>query len=444
MLYKIILVLLAIIITTSYAKGRDVTEHYLANGLKVIVKEDHRVPVATMQIWYKVGSSYESNGHTGISHALEHMMFRGTKKYKEGVLNKIIVGNGGRHNAGTNDDYTVYYETLPVDKLAIAFDLEADRMQGLLLDEAAFAKEKQVVVEERKMTTEDNPNNLTFERFMAAAFISNPYHNPVIGWMHDIQNLTHKDLRLWYKSWYAPNNAIIVVVGDVQPNKIFALIEQYFGKIPSVAISSLKPQKEIEALGERRIIVKAPAKVPFLIMGYNTPSLKTIHKKWQAYALDVAQGILSSGASARLEKNLVRKQQVATSVSANYDLYSRIDNLFILYGTPAQGHTAKELEMAILQQIKNLQTTLVGKQELERIKAQVVATKVYAKDSIEYQAREIGGLEVVGLSWKESDRYLENIKAVTPEQVQSVALEYLTPDKLTVAELQPIKLLTKK
>jgi len=444
MLYRFILVLLTTIITAVYAKGGDVTEQRLTNGLRVIVKEDHRAPVATVQIWYKVGSSYESNGSTGISHALEHMMFRGTKKYGETVLDKVIIGNGGRHNAFTGSDFTAYYETLPVDKLAIAFDLEADRMQGLLLDRATFAKERQVIIEERKMRIEDDPNALTLERFNAAAFVSNPYRSPILGWMHDIQNLTPEDLGLWHKSWYVPNNAIIVVVGDVQPRKIFALAKQYFAKIPSINISLPKPQKEVSPLGVRTVKVKAPAEVPFLIMGYNVPSLKTTEKKWQAYALEVAQGILSSGASARLAKNLVRKQQIAASVSADYDLYSRLDTLLTVNGTPAQGHTVKELRKAILQQIKDLQTTLVSKQELERIKAQVVSAKVYAKDSIEHQAMEIGSLETVGLSWREAERYLKNIQAVTPEQVKAVAAEYLIPDRLTVAELQPTKLLTKK
>lgn len=412
--------------------------YYLSNGLKVIVKEDHRASVAILQIWYKVGSCYELKGQTGISHALEHMMFRGTKKYGEGVLDKIITKSGGNLNAFTSNDFTAYYEALPVDKLPIAFALEADRMQGILLDKAAFDKEKQVVIEERKMSTEDNPNSYTWERFCIKAYGSSPYSNPVIGWMNDINNLTTEDLRMWHKSWYAPNNAILVVVGDVKESEIRILAQQYFGKIPRSDIPSLKPQKTAEIMGKREIIVKRPAQVPFLIMGYNTPNLKTVDQKWCAYALEVLCGILTSGASARLEKNLVRGQQVAASVSASYDLYSLLDGLFVVTGTPSQGHTVKELEAAVLEQIELLQNELVSTQELDRIKAQVVAKKVYARDSIYSQAYEIGSLEVVGLSYKESDKYVENIKAITPKQVQ-LAARYLIPARSTTAELQPIK-----
>ncbi|EKE00616.1 MAG: hypothetical protein ACD_21C00310G0003 [uncultured bacterium] len=435
---KLIIALLLAITIPAHATSGKIAEYSLPNGLKLFVKEDHRAPIVVAQIWYKIGSSYEPTGLTGISHALEHMMFRGTAKYGPGVLNKIIVDNGGVHNAGTDYDATVYYETLPSDKLAIAFDLEANRMQGLLISKESFAKEIQAVIEERKMRTEDNPDDLTFERFSAAAYASNPYHNPVIGWMHDIKNLTNRDLRAWYRQWYAPNNAFIVVVGDVQPEAVFKLAQEYFGPIPSAKKPVLKPQQEIPSLGERNVIVKAPAKNPLLIMGYNAPTLKTADQKWKAYALEVASNILSGGWGARLSKDLVRKQQVAVNASASYNLYSRLDNLFILSGTPAPKHTVEELKTAFLQQIERLQTTLVTQEELDRVKAQAISNKVYAKDVRTFQAFEIGGLEAVGLSWKEADQYVPNIKAVTPEQIQEVAKEYLIPDRLTVAELQPI------
>jgi len=404
--------------------------------LKIIIKEDHRAPVAIMQVWYKVGSSYEPNGRTGMSHLLEHTVGYATKKYP--AQDKLINDNGGDLNAYTSLDYTYYYEILPSTKLAIAFDLEADRMQGILLDEKAFIKEQQVVIEERKVRTEDNPISLTFERFRAAALSASPYRNPVVGWMNDLINLTPEDLKSWYKAWYAPNNAVVVIVGDVQPSKMIVLAQQYFGKIPSVAITSPKPQNKKETLGERRIVVKVPAKIPYLGMGYNVPSLKTVDQKWQAYALEVIMSILSGGTSARLEKNLVRQQGIAAA-SAYYNLYSQLDYLFTLHGAPGQDHTTKELETAILNQIKILQTQLVGTQELERAKTQLIAKKTYNKDLIENQATELGSLEAVGLSWKESVRYKENIKAITAEQVKLVALKYLISDRLTVAELQPIQ-----
>jgi zinc protease len=419
------------------AKTPAVSEYILPNGLKIIIKEDHRAPVAVAEIWYKVGSSYEPNGITGISHALEHMMFRGTKKYGHGALDKIIVENGGIHNASTSQDASFYLELLPADKLPIIFELEADRMRGLLLDEEGFAKEKQVILEERKMRTEDSPEEQTLERFNAVAFASNPYRTPVIGWMHDIQNLTATDLRGWYKKWYAPNNATLVVVGDVVPEQVFQLAKKHFGKLSGSKLPVIKPQQEIASLGKRALVVKVPAKVPTIFMGYNVPSLKTVDQKWKAYALDVVSAILSSGDSSRLPKELVRKQQIAAFASASYDLYSRLDGLFILNASPTAKHTTKDLEQSLLQQLKKLQTTAVDEEELQRVKNQIIAHKTYAKDFRMTQAQEIGQLETVGLSWQIAEQYGENIKAITPKQIQEVANEYFVDNKLTVAELQP-------
>ena len=321
----------------------------LPNGLKILVKEDHRAPVALAEIWYKIGSSYESTGITGISHALEHMMFRGTKKYGPGMLDKIIVENGGLHNAFTSEDSTCYLELLPADKLQIIFELEADRMRGLLLDDKeGFAKEMQVVLEERKMRTEDSPEGQVYERFMSVAFASNPYRTPIIGWMHDIQNLTATDLKNWYMNWYAPNNATLVVVGDVVPEQVFQMAKKYFGELPGSVLPENKSQKEITPIGKRTIAVKVPAKVPIIFMGYNVPSLKTSDQKWKAYALEVISAILSSGDSSPLSKELIRKQQVAATASASYDLYSRLDGLFVLTANPTAKHTTKELEQALL------------------------------------------------------------------------------------------------
>ena len=426
------------------AKTPIVIETSLANGLKVLVKEDHRAPIVIAQIWYKIGSSYELTGTTGISHALEHMMFRGTKKYGHGVLDKIVVENGGVHNAFTGQDFTCYHEILPADKLHIIFDLEADRMRGLLLDGKGFTEEMQIVMEERKMRTEDSPEDQTQERFMATAYASNPYRTPVIGWMHDIQNLTVTDLKKWYQNWYAPNNAILVVVGDVVPEQVLQMAKQYFGGLPASTLAEIKPQKEITALGKRNLVVKVPAKVPLILMGYNVPSLKTADQKWKAYALGVISAILSSGDSSRLPKELIRKQQVAASAGASYDLYNRLDGLFILNANPTAKHTTKDLEEALLDEIKKLQTTLVSEEELQRVKNQIISHETYKKDFIAAQAFELGSLESVGLPWQTANQYVENIKAITPMQIQTVAKEYFISDRLTVAQLQPQSISNKK
>lgn len=415
-------------------------EFKLDNGMKVIVKEDHRAPVVVSQVWYKVGSSYEHNGTTGLSHALEHMMFKGTKKHPPNEFSRIISENGGKENAFTGEDYTTYFQQLEKSRLAISFELEADRMRNIVLPPEEFAKEIKVIMEERRMRTDDNPNSLMHEQFNAAAFVNSPYHHPVIGWMNDLESMTVQDLRTWYQTWYTPNNATLVVVGDVDAQKTLELAKKYFGPIKSNPVPVVKPQQEIEQKGQRRITVKAPAELPSLVMGYKTPGARSAKEPWEPYALDMLAGILDGGDSARFAKNLVRGSQVAANAGAGYDMYGRLDQLFTLDGTPAQGHTMQELETALREQVKKVRDELVTADELERVKAQVIASKVYERDSNFYQAMQIGMLETVGLPWKLADEYLDRIKAVTPEQVQQVAQKYLIDDTLTVAVLDPLPL----
>lgn len=392
------------------------------------------------EIWYKVGASYEPDGISGISHAVEHMMFRGTKKYGPGILKRTIADNGGDINAFTDQDYTGYYEVLAADKLPIAFKLEADRMHGLLLNQLLFSRELQVILEELRMRTLDDPQARTYERFAAVAHTASPYRRPVIGWPSDVEHLTIKDLRAWYDRWYAPNNAILVIVGDVSPAHVYILAKKYFSTVKSRQIQPLKPQPELKPLGERTVTVKVPAKLPWLLMGYNVPVLKTVKERWEAYALEVAAGILAQGSSARLSRDLIRGKQIAVDADADYPLYSRLDDLFLLAGTPAPKHTIKELKNAFLSEIHRLQISLVSKQELARVKAQVIADKIYGKDSIENQAQEIGSLEVVGLNWHDGEQYVQRIEAVTPNQIQAVAKKYLIPNRLAIGILHPVKI----
>ena len=416
----------------------NVKQYTLKNGLELLVKPDKRAPVVVSQIWYKVGGSYEHNGITGISHALEHMMFRGTKKYGPGEFVKIISQNGGYENASTAMDYTFYYEQLSADKLALAFKLEADRMRNLVLDTKIFKKEIQVVMEERRMRVDDNPQSLTYERFTAAAYLSSPYHHMTIGWMNDLQNLTDQDLKKWYKAWYAPNNAIVVVVGDVNPDKVYQLAKKFFGPLKPEQLPTIKSRKEVKSLGERQVVIEAPAKLPYILMGYNVPVVKTAKKAWVPYALDVIDGILDAGPSSRLQSKLVRGRQIAAVAGSGYNPFSRLNNLFILFGTPRKNHNISELKKAFLQEINDLKTKPVTSAELARIKAQVIAGHIYEQDSITSQAQEIGSLAVVGLPWQLADEYVKNIEAVTPAQIQMVAKEFLTNKRLTVARLKPL------
>lgn len=415
----------------------QVHEFMLDNGLKLIVKEDHRAPVMVSQIWYKVGSSYEFNGITGGSHVLEHMMFKGTEKYPAGEFSRIISANGGRENAFTGQDYTAYFQSMEKSRLEVSFKLESDRMQGLLLSDEEFKKEVQVVMEERRLRTEDNPESLTYERFNATAFLTSPYRTPVIGWMNDLENLNVRDLQDWYQRWYAPNNATLVVVGDVVPQEVLKLAKKYFGPLKPAKVEPPKPQIEPETSGRREIVVKTPAKLPYLLMGYRVPVLSTAENDWEPYALEVLAGLLDGGRSSRFSSRLVRGSGVATSAGAGYNAHSRLGSLFLLDGTPAQGKDIEELKQALLQQVQELKEKPVTKAELDRVKAQVVADDVYGRDSVFYQAMQIGRMETIGLGWKILDQYVDRISAVTAEQVQEVARKYLIEDHLTIASLDP-------
>ncbi|RKZ88163.1 MAG: insulinase family protein [Gammaproteobacteria bacterium] len=420
----------------------NVSEYQLDNGLKLIVKEDHRAPVVVTQVWYKVGSSYEYNGITGISHQLEHMMFKGTENLGPNEFSRIIAANGGRENAFTGRDYTAYFQTLEKDRLEVSFRLESERMRKLVIDEAELLKEREVVAEERRMRTEDNPQALVREAFNASAFVNSPYHHPVIGWMSDINNYQAEDLRQWYQKWYAPNNATVVVVGDVKPEAVYQLAKQYFGPLKPEKTALVKPQVEVEQRGKRIIEVKAPAELSYVVMGWKVPVVATVEKEqeWEPYALEMLAGILDGGNSARFARDLVRGDEVAASVGAGYGLFSRLADVFMVVGTPVRGKSVEELQQAIMVQISKLQTDLVDDKELERIKAQVVANAVYERDSVFYQAMQIGMLETVGLDWHLTDSYVEKVQAVTAEQVQAVAKKYFIEQGLTVAELIPMPL----
>ena len=419
------------------AASGNVHEYQLDNGMKILVKEDHRAPVVTSMVWYKVGSSYEHDGITGVSHLLEHMMFKGTKSHPPGEFSRIIAANGGRENAFTSRDYTAYFQSLEASRLPISFELEADRMRNINILDEEFAKEIEVVKEERRMRTEDKPESLTYEQFSATAYMASPYRWPVIGWMSDLDNMTAEDARQWYKTWYAPNNATLAVAGDVDADEVFELAKKYFGPLEPSVIPPLKARKDVVQRGERRIIVKAPAELPYLIMGYKVPTIATDRDSSEPYALAVLASILDGGNSARLARNLIRGEQIVSGAGASYNPFSRLDNLFLFDANPAQGHTIDEAEAAIRKEIAKLQETLVSDEELARVKAQVIAGEVYEKDSVFYQAMQLGSLTTVGLDWRIGEQYADRIQQVSAEQVREVAKKYLIDDTLTVGILEP-------
>ena len=410
----------------------------LDNGMKILVQPDHRSPVVVSQVWYKVGGSYEYDGITGVSHALEHMMFKGTHNHDAGEFSEIIAANGGSENAFTGKDYTAYFQRIASDRLELCLEMEADRMRNLVIEEAEFKKEIEVIKEERRMRTDDNPTALTYERFNAVAFLNSSYHQPIIGWMEDLDSMTVDNLRDWYRTWYAPNNATLVVLGDVRPQQVHQWAKKYFGPLKPSIIPDTKPRIEVVQRGERRIKVKAPAKVPYLMMGYKVPVLKTAAEAWEVYALEVLAGVLDGGNSSRLSKNLVRGQAIAVQAGAGYDLYNRQATLFMLDAAPSEKIGMPQLERALVAEIDRIKQQPPSGAELDRVKAQVMASSVYEQDSTFYQAMQLGILETIGVGWEAKQDYLKNIQAVTAEQVQAVARKYLINEHLTVAELEPL------
>ncbi|MES9832491.1 MAG: pitrilysin family protein [Candidatus Thiodiazotropha sp. DIVDIV] len=434
---RLMTVMTLLLFALSHAQA-GVVEHQLENGMKVIVKQDKRAPIAVSQVWYKVGSSYEHGGITGVSHVLEHMMFKGTDNHPPGQFSRIIAANGGDENAFTGRDYTAYYQTLASDRLEVSFELEADRMRNLLLPAEEFKKEVEVVKEERRMRTEDKPQSLTYELFLTGAYQASPYRIPVIGWMSDLDALEVEDLQVWYRKWYAPNNATLVVVGDVDPDQVIKLAEQYFGVLKPESVSVTKPRDEPAQRGVKRLALKVPARQPYMVMGFKTPVIGKAEQEWEPYALEMLTYILDGGASARLASNLIRGSELAVSVDTRYSAFSRLPGMLILDAVPKTGTSIEVVEAAILKEIDRFKNELVTEDEMARVRNQIIASKVFEKDSVFYQAMLIGQLETVGLDWHLADEYVDHLKAVTADQVKQVAEKYLTNDNLTVAVLEPL------
>lgn len=432
---RILLFLFAIL--PVFGAHAGVYERTLKNGLKVVVKEDHRAPVLVQQIWYKAGSMDEPSGVTGVAHVLEHMMFKGTKAVPAGEFSRQIAAAGGRENAFTSYDYTAYFQQLHQSKLALAMRLESDRMLNLQLSAAEFAKEVKVVMEERRWRTDDDAQSLLQEQLLANIYQQHPYRHPVIGWMSDLEALGVNDARAWYRRWYVPNNATLVVAGDVDAQSVFALAEKYYGRIPARALPMRRDFLEPAQMGIRRLVVKAPAELPQIIMAYHAPVIRDSRQDWKPYALEILAGVLDGNASARLNQHLVREQQVASGVGAGYDSIARGPGLFTLEATPSAGKTVADVEAALRAEITALIEAGVNDGELRRVKAQVTASEVYKQDSLFYQAMQIGQLESIGLGHQAIPQMLAGLQAVTAEQVRAVAAEFLRDDNLTVAVLDP-------
>ncbi|VAX33138.1 hypothetical protein MNBD_NITROSPIRAE02-155 [hydrothermal vent metagenome] len=409
----------------------EVREYRLDNGLKVLIAEDHKAPVATFQIWYRVGSRNEPAGKTGISHLLEHMMFKGTPEYGSKVFSRLVQKNGGIDNAYTTKDYTAYFQILASDRIDLSVSLESDRMENLLLAPDDVRDERSVVMEERRMRYEDDPQSSLYEEVVATAIKVHPYHHPVIGWMSEIASINQQDLLQYYKKFYSPDNAVIIVAGDVNADELIEKIRERFGRIPEGPQREPVTSKEPPQKGQKRVYLKKEARLPYILTAYHVPGFP----QEDSAALDVLSSILS-GKSGRLYKNLVRDKKVALNAYASYSGLYMDPFLFFFGGTAPPGKDIDALEKAFYEEIDRLKNTLPSEREVQKARNQVEAAFIMGQDSISFQARVLGMFEMLG-DWKLKDRYLKTIREVTPEDVQEVAKKYFTEENRTVGILIP-------
>jgi zinc protease len=411
-----------------------VVEHKLANGLRVLLLPEPRAPIITLQVWYRVGSRNEALGKTGISHLCEHMMFKGTAKFGPKYYSREVQRVGGTDNAFTSRNYTAYFETGPKDQLRQWLEMEADRMRGINVDEAAFETEKKVVIEERRMRTDDDPGSFMQEAAMSATFEAHPYQWPVIGWLNDIESISLDDYRSYYHRYYLPNNCTLVVVGDIDPKAALAQIEETFGKLPAGPEPPKVTAKEPKHHGPRRVEVHREAQFPALLINFLVPNWESP----DAYPLELLARILSSGRSSRLYHNLVYQQKLALEASADYDFDTTDPFIFSFSGQPMPGKTVAQLEAALDAEIKRVQTDLVGDQELQKAKNKATASFYMALDSIFYRGMLLGRTATVA-RWTLLKEFVPKIQQVTREQIREVARKYLVSDNRTVGILVPIK-----
>lgn len=411
----------------------------LANGMEVIVKPDRRAPTVVHMVWYRVGSIDEVDGWTGLAHVVEHMKFKGTKNLAPGEFSRRVAALGGRENAFTGQDMTGYFQQIPSDRLAEVMRLEAERMANLVVRDDEFAKEIEVIKEERRLLVDDRPRSRLWEHLRATAYVAAPVRRPIIGWMEDLDTLTAQDVRDFYQHWYAPNNAALVVVGDVDADEVHRLAREIYGPIPADGtLPQRKPRAEPAQHGVKRLRLRAPAEQPYLAMAYKVPHLRSMQEPGDAYALQVLAAVLDGHAAARLPRALVQpEQRVADQAGAGYSMLGRGPQMFVLDGVPAAGRTVDELVAALRAEVARVAREGVSDAELQRVKAQLVSSQVFKLDSLYAQAQELGMGWILGFTPADRERMIDGLRAVTARQVQDVAARYFGDDALTVGVLDP-------
>ena len=410
--------------------------------MQLIVQPDHRAPTAVHMVWLRVGSMDEVDGTTGIAHVVEHMMFKGSKTVAPGDFSRRVAALGGRENAFTSRDYTGYYQQIPSDRLEEVMKLESDRFAHNQWPDAEFTKEIEVIKEERRLRTEDQPRALLAEQLFASTFNASPYRRPIVGWMSDLDSMTADDVRAFYRTWYTPRNAAVVVAGDVDVAKVRALAEKYYGSLPVHAVPERKPRTEPEQRGMRRVSVKAPAEQAYVALAFRAPSLDRVDQLAEtdrdALALMVLSAVFSGYDGARLDRALTQgPQRVADSAGSSAMVTGRGPSLFLLSGVPAAGKTAQQVEDGLREEVARVVRDGVSEAELTRVKTQWIASTVYERDSVMSQAQELGGNWVQGFPLDANERLLALLRTVTPAEVQAVAARYFGDDQLTVATLLP-------
>ncbi len=416
------------------AENGGVYEEMLDNGLKVFIIKDRNAPLAVFEIWYNAGSINEQVGKTGLSHLLEHMMFKGTPRYGNKAFSKIINKAGGIDNAGTSHDYAYYFQKLAPDRLYLSIEMEADRMRNLIMDNGEFLSERDVVMEERRMRYEDDPQNFVFEEVIATAFKNNPYRWPVIGWMEDLKNVTRDDLMDYYRKHYIPNNAFIVIAGNVDVHEVMAKIKREFGPIPKgPEIGKLNIQEPVQK-GEKRVYINKEAELPYVISAYKTPNVLDE----DSYALDVLAGVLSGGKSGRIYRSLVDEKRIALSAGAGYSNFNKYPFIFYLEGTPLPGQKIEDVENALYEEVRKIMDQPPSEREVQKAKNQIEADFIMGQDSVYSQAMVLAEFEMLG-SWRIKEKYIEGLRKVTPDDVQRVAKKYMVVDQRTVGTLIPVK-----
>ena len=411
-----------------------VQEHKLENGLTVLLLPESRAPIISVQIWYRVGSRNEVLGKTGLSHLTEHLMFRGTEKYGPKLFSRLIQQAGANNNAFTSKDYTAYFETGPRTKLKLFLELEADRMRNLKVSEELFLTERKVVVEERRLRTDDDPVNSLYEETVSTAFKAHPYQWPIVGWMHDLETVSLQDAKSYYDRYYQPNNATLVLVGDFDPPEALAEIKNTFGKIPQGSEPPLFRPLEPPQQGERRTELTREAQLPAIFLAYHTPNLEQA----DAFPLEVLSLILSQGRSSRLHQRLVYEAKLALDAGAEYDFATASPSLLVFYAQPLPGKAMNLVEQAMEVEIEKIKTQPVTDKELAKAKNQTEAAFIMSQDSLFYRGMLLGRYQTIS-SWEKLKGIVPGIRAVTAQDVRRVAQKYLVKANRTVGILNPLK-----